>query len=100
MEQSSGELRRENANAYPRFEMHMERGNAAPSSVIASASEAIQNPSAERLWIASSQGLLAMTGVAPARPVRQFNTRLLSGLSSENVGTSISKRSPLSLTIW
>ena len=36
MKQSSGELRRENANAYPRFEMHMERGNAAPSSVIAS----------------------------------------------------------------
>jgi len=30
----------------------------------------------------------------------QFNTRLLSGLSSENVGTSISNRSPLSLTIW
>ena len=30
----------------------------------------------------------------------QFNTRLASGLSSENVGTSISKRSPLSLTIW
>ena len=30
----------------------------------------------------------------------QFNTRLPSGLSSENVGTSISKCSPLSLTIW
>ncbi len=30
----------------------------------------------------------------------QFNVRLLSGLSSENVGTSISNRSPLSLTIW
>jgi hypothetical protein len=30
---------------------------------------------------------------------RQFNTRLASGLSSEKVGTSISKRSPLSLTI-
>src|SRR5258708_37168973 len=30
---------------------------------------------------------------------RQFNTRLLSGLSSENVGTSISNRSPLSLSI-
>ena len=29
----------------------------------------------------------------------QFNTRLWSGLSSENVGTSISKRSPVSLTI-
>jgi hypothetical protein len=32
--------------------------------------------------------------------VRQFNTRLLSGLSSEKVGTSISNISPLSLTIW
>jgi len=31
---------------------------------------------------------------------RQFNTRLASGLSSEKVGTSISKRSPLSVTIW
>jgi hypothetical protein len=31
--------------------------------------------------------------------LRQFNTRLLSGLSSENVGTSISNFSPLSLTI-
>lgn len=31
--------------------------------------------------------------------VRQFSTRLPSGLSSEKVGTSISKRSPLSLTI-
>jgi hypothetical protein len=30
---------------------------------------------------------------------RQFNTRLLSGLSSEKVGTSISNSSPLSLTI-
>jgi len=40
---------------------------------------------------------LAMTGESVA--ARQFNTRLLSGLSSENVGTSISKRSPLSLTI-
>jgi hypothetical protein len=30
---------------------------------------------------------------------RQFNTRLPSGLSSEKVGTSISNRSPLSLTI-
>ena len=30
----------------------------------------------------------------------QFNTRLASGLSSENVGTSISKFSPLSLIIW
>jgi hypothetical protein len=30
----------------------------------------------------------------------QFNTRLLSGLSSENAGTSISNFSPLSLTIW
>jgi hypothetical protein len=30
----------------------------------------------------------------------QFNTRLWSGLSSEKVGTSISNRSPLSLTIW
>jgi hypothetical protein len=30
----------------------------------------------------------------------QFSTRLPSGLSSEKVGTSISKRSPLSLTIW
>jgi hypothetical protein len=29
----------------------------------------------------------------------QFNTRLLSGLSSEKVGTSISNFSPLSLTI-
>jgi hypothetical protein len=33
-------------------------------------------------------------------PIAQLNTRLLSGLSSENVGTSISNRSPLSLTIW
>jgi hypothetical protein len=31
---------------------------------------------------------------------RQFNTRFPSGLSSEKAGTSISKRSPLSLTIW
>jgi hypothetical protein len=30
----------------------------------------------------------------------QFSTRLPSGLSSEKVGTSISNRSPLSLTIW
>ncbi len=30
----------------------------------------------------------------------QFNTRLLSGLSSEKVGTSISNRSPLAVTIW
>jgi len=29
----------------------------------------------------------------------QFNTRLLSGLSSENVGTSISNRSPFALSI-
>jgi hypothetical protein len=33
-------------------------------------------------------------------PIAQLNTRLLSGLSSEKVGTSISNRSPLSLTIW
>ena len=33
------------------------------------------------------------------RSTRQFNTRLLSGLSSEKVGTSISNSSPLSLTI-
>ncbi len=32
--------------------------------------------------------------------IRQFNTRLPSGLSSEKAGTSISKRSPVSLTIW
>ena len=31
---------------------------------------------------------------------RQFNTLFPPGLSSEKVGTSISKRSPLSLTIW
>jgi len=31
--------------------------------------------------------------------LRQFNTRLLSGLSSEKVGTSISNFSPLSFTI-
>ena len=31
--------------------------------------------------------------------LHQFNTRLLSGLSSEKVGTSISNFSPLSLTI-
>lgn len=30
----------------------------------------------------------------------QFKTRLLSGLSSENAGTSTSNCSPLSLTIW
>ncbi|MGY3462343.1 hypothetical protein ACVWW5_007793 [Bradyrhizobium sp. LM3.4] len=36
----------------------------------------------------------------PRRRLPQFNTRLLSGLSSENVGTSTSKRSPLALTIW
>ena len=42
----------------------------------------------------------------PASPVmtsedaRQFNTRFPSGLSSEKAGTSISNRSPLSLTIW
>src|SRR5487761_1962964 len=34
-----------------------------------------------------------------AKPAPQFNTRLLSGLSSEKVGTSISNFSPLSLTI-
>jgi len=32
--------------------------------------------------------------------ISQFNTRLVSGLSSEKVGTSISKRSPFSLIIW
>ena len=35
----------------------------------------------------------------PATPP-QFSTRLVSGLSSENVGTSTSNLSPLSLTIW
>ena len=38
--------------------------------------------------------------VMTSQEVRQFNTRFPSGLSSENVGTSISKRSPVSLTIW
>ncbi len=40
--------------------------------VIASASEAIQNPSAEGFWIASSQGLLAMTepGARRRSPIR------------------------------
>ena len=40
------------------------------------------------------------TGEAAQHPTPQFSVRLLSGLSSENVGTSISNRSPLSLTIW
>ena len=38
--------------------------------------------------------------VMASASARQFNTRFQSGLSSENVGTSISNRSPLSLTIW
>ena len=37
--------------------------------------------------------------VMTSASARQFNTRLLSGLSSEKVGTSISNFSPLSLTI-
>ena len=42
----------------------------------------------------------AMTPVMRRCRQPQFNTRFVSGLSSENVGTSISNRSPLSLTIW
>ena len=38
--------------------------------------------------------------VMAALIARQFNTRLPLGLSSEKAGTSISKRSPVSLTIW
>src|SRR5258708_39593569 len=38
------------------------------------------------------------TGSAPRASARQFNVPLLSGLSSAKVGTSISNRSPLSLT--
>ena len=36
----------------------------------------------------------------PPYAARQFNTLLWSGLSSEKVGTSISKPSPASVTIW
>jgi len=39
------------------------------------------------------------TAEALALSFANSNTRLLSGLSSENVGMSISNRSPLSLTI-
>ncbi len=39
-------------------------------------------------------------GDAARQEARQFNTRFPSGLSSENAGTSISNRSPLSFTIW
>jgi len=51
-------------------------------------------------WIAGSSP--AMTSVAfgdDALIARQFNTLFASGLSSENAGTSISNRSPVSLTI-
>ncbi|SDI16745.1 hypothetical protein SAMN05216338_101828 [Bradyrhizobium sp. Rc2d] len=44
--------------------------------VIASASEAIQNPSAARFWIASSQGLLAMTEQRGNGVVLQFASAL------------------------
>ena len=44
--------------------------------------------------------LRASPVMTSGKGARQFNTRFKSGLSSENVGTSISKRSPLSLTIW
>jgi len=47
-------------------------------------------------WVTPRQPTLRSYG----NRARQFNTRLPSGLSSEKVGTSISKRSPLSLTIW
>jgi len=53
-----------------------------------------------RVYAARDPGFALSAPRDDALIARQFNTRLLSGLSSENVGTSISNRSPLSLTIW
>lgn len=52
-------------------------------------------PAAVNVRFFASRGRLVRLSLPP-----QFNTRLLSGLSSEKAGTSTSNCSPLSLTIW
>ena len=61
MKQSSGEAGREDAKVCLRTEMRVEQARRRPLLRHCERSEAIQNPSEERLWIASSQELLAMT---------------------------------------
>ena len=61
MKQSSGEMSREDAKVCLRTEMRVEQARRRPLLRHCERSEAIQNPSEERLWIASSQELLAMT---------------------------------------
>jgi len=51
--QSSGEMRREDAKACLRWTCELAKRRACPKCRHCERSEAIQNPSAERLWIAS-----------------------------------------------
>ncbi|RXH23798.1 hypothetical protein XH99_30540 [Bradyrhizobium nanningense] len=61
--------------------------------------EAIQNPAAERLWIASSQGLLAMTECEPDRLLLQV-TLSFPAKAGNPVRRDFSVQSQLPLEYW